>query len=39
MKYTTKGKQDLDGIQTLIGNPLAIYNVVGDKKIRCRKKK
>lgn len=41
MKYTAKDKQDLDGVQTLTGDPLATYQVVcGDvKKIKRSKKR
>lgn len=36
MKYTAKDKQDLDGVQTLTGDPLITYQVVGNggKKIK-----
>lgn len=41
MKYSTKSKQDLDGVQTLTGDPLATYQVVGGnvKKIKRSKKR
>lgn len=32
MKYTKNGKQDLEGIITLTGNPIATYLVVGGNK-------
>lgn len=32
MKYTVKSKQDLDGVQTLTGDPLVTYQVVGRKE-------
>lgn len=32
MKYTAKSKQNLDGVQTLTGDPLATYQVAGDGK-------
>lgn len=36
MKYAVKSKQDLDDIQTLTGDPLVTYQVVGNggKKIK-----
>lgn len=41
MKYSTKSKQNLDGVQTLTDNPLATYQVVGSgvKKIKRSKKR
>lgn len=32
MKYTTKSKLNLDGVQTLTNDPLATYQVVGGNK-------
>lgn len=29
MKYAVKSKQNLDGVQTLTGDPLVTYQVVG----------
>ena len=41
MKYLTKSKQNLDGVQTLTDDPLATYQVVdgGVKKIKRPKKR
>ena len=40
MKYTVKSKQNLDGIQTMTGDPLVTYQVVGNggKEIKRPKK-
>lgn len=32
MKYTAKGKQNLEGIRTLTNDPLATYQVAGGEK-------
>lgn len=32
MKYTAKGKQNIEGVQTLTHDPLATYQVVGKGK-------
>lgn len=32
MKYTAKGKQNLEGIRTLTNDPLATYQVAGGKQ-------
>lgn len=35
MKYTTKAKQDLEGIGTLTKDPLATYHIAGiGKKVK-----
>ena len=40
MKYAVKSKQDLDGVQTLAGDPPVTYQVVGNggKKIKTSRK-
>lgn len=41
MKYSTKSKQNLDGVQTLTDDPLATYRIVDGnvKKIKRSKKR
>lgn len=36
MKYTVKSKQNLDGIQTLTGDPLATYQVANSNNTKKR---
>lgn len=39
MKYTAKGKQNLEGIRTLTNDPIATYQVAGVGKQQTTNKK